>query len=155
MKTILAMLMLAEALAAFTAPAFGQVAGGLPFSVAIYDGDGRVVASAIPNGRTTNIYKMDEKYWGRTPASALRVGKIVSLFELHIGCSDRAKAELARLAPNNADRVNCNLLPPSVPYVVVEDPFPGPHQNMSMLCLRPQKQEAACQWVFLAVQENS
>src|SRR5262249_26091420 len=131
MNAFLKPLAIAAALVATLAPAFGQVAGNLPFSVAVYDSNGRVVANAVPNGRMTEIYRLNGKYFGRTSASALRIGKIISLFEVHIGCSDQAKAELARLAPKNADRVNCELLPPSMPYLVAEDPSPGSNQNMS------------------------
>jgi hypothetical protein len=149
-------LAIAAALVATLAPASGQVAGNLPFSVAVYDGNGRIVANAIPNGRMTQIYKMDGKYCCRTSASALRIGDVVSLFEVHVGCTDRTKAELARLAPHNADRVNCEFLPPVRPYVIEEDPFPGSSKQgsgMSMLCL--QVRDSACRWVYLAVQENN
>jgi hypothetical protein len=104
----------------------------------------------------TAIYKLDGKYFGRTSASALRIGKVISLFEVHVACSDQAKAEMARLAPNNADRINCDLLPPSAPYTIVEEqPHAGTSRGFSMLCLRPLRQEVACRWVFLAAEESN
>jgi len=147
-------LMVAAALAVVTVPAVGQVAGNLPFSVPLYNEAGQVGATAVPNGNMTQFYKLDGRYIGRTSASAYRIGQVVSLFEVHIGCTTPEKAEAARLAPNTSDRVNCGMALPSIPYFVEkQDSTPGAARGFSSVCLRPfDREDVPCRWFFLAYQ---
>jgi hypothetical protein len=152
--TTLKTLLVASALVAVVAPAKAQVSGGYAFQMPIFDKAGRAVFNGIPAGRDTQIYDFRGKYVGRVITKALLDGQVISLLDLHIGCTDLKSAEVALLAPNNADRTKCELLVPSKPYEIVED------RSMSMVgrnapsvfCLRPWKTETTCRWVFMYFQ---
>src|SRR5262245_26268232 len=131
------------------------IAGNFPYSVPIYNKNGDVVGSGIPNGRFTNIYNNVGKYYGRSFYKAMVDGQVISLFEMHIGCTDQTKAEKAWLVPDAADRNDCELLLPSKPYTIVQEQRDPRYNNRSvdarMLCLRPQGQQD-CRWVVSYVQ---
>jgi len=157
MPQIIKPLAVAAALAATLAPASAQVSGGFAFQMPIYNSSGEAVFNGIPAGRDTKIYDFKGHYVGRVMAKALIDGQVISLLDLHIGCTDVASAERALLAPNNADRTKCDLLATSVPYTIVEDRSSmlrgnGTGSVPRALCLRPRQAEAGCRWVFLFAQ---
>jgi hypothetical protein len=151
---ILKPLAIAAALAAVVTPVKAQVSGGFAFQMPIYNSSGEAVFNGIPAGRDTQVYDFKGKYIGRVTAKAFIDGLVVSLLDLHIGCTDVRSAEVALIAPNSADRTKCDLLAPSRPYEIIEDrsmTMVGPNAP-SVLCLRPWKTETACRWVFMYLQ---
>jgi hypothetical protein len=113
--TTLKTLLVAAALAVTIMPAAAQI----PLGYTIFNDQGKPAAVGMPQPQygSTTIYWPDGRR-GSTMTSALTAGNVLSLLRQHIGCTDKANAQIA-WTPRLANPAACALLLPNVPYDVV------------------------------------
>src|SRR6516164_401054 len=124
MTTVKQLLAIAAISIAALAPASAQVSGGFAFRMPIFNSNSEQVFNGIPSGRMTSIYDLTGRYISRVHAKAVIDGQVISLLDLHIGCTDPVNAERAFVTPNIADSTRCEILLTSIPYTIVRNATP-------------------------------
>jgi len=112
-------LAVAAALVATIMPAKAQ----FPLGYTIFNNVGQPAAVGMPQPQfnSTKLYRLDGKPMGSTVLSAITVGNVLSLLKPHIGCTDKAKAQIAYVDAHLADPIACSSLYPNVPYEIVTE----------------------------------